>query len=461
MSVEITLKQLMELAIAEDATEIHVNADNVPELRIGGEDQPLDMSPLSEQDVLELMTEIVDEQGIATMHQTGNFDFALTYDDGTRFKANIFRKHHVYGISIRKAISMTRLMEITVEKGASDLHIRAFAVPLLRIHGNLAPQTDRATLSPADIHDLLLEVTTEEQMNEINTNGGADFALALEDGTRFRVSAFKERRNYGVVMRVIPTTLLTLEQLGLPEQVQELLYKPRGLILVTGPTGSGKSTTLASMLNVINHKRNVHIITIEDPIEFYHYSKQSTVTQREVGDDVPSFAEAIRRALRQDPDVILVGEMRDLETIHAAITAAETGHLVFGTLHTTGAAATIDRIVDSFPTDQQEQIRTQLSVGLVAVISQLLLPRIDKPGRVAAFEIMISTPSIRSRIRDNKTFQISSDIQTGAKYGMVALDTSLLDLYNAGKISYDELITKSQDPDTVVQKLREIQQGRR
>ena len=213
------------------------------------------------------------------------------------------------------------------------------------------------------------------------------------------------------------------------------------------------------MIDIINQDRDCHIITIEDPIEFYHYSKKSIVTQREVGVDVPSFAEAIRRALRQDPDVILVGEMRDLETIGAAITAAETGHLVFGTLHTTGAASTVDRIIDSFPTNQQEQVRTQLSMSLVAVISQVLLPRADKggKGRCAAFEIMMSTPSIRSRIRDNKTFQINSDIQTGAKFGMVSLDTSLLNLYMAGKISYEDLVTKAQDPETTVQKLREMQ----
>ena len=263
---------------------------------------------------------------------------------------------------------------------------------------------------------------------------------------------------------MIPSTLLTLDQIGLPPSIRELLFKPRGLILVTGPTGSGKSTTLASMIDVINQQRGVHVVTIEDPIEFYHTSKKSLVTQREVGSDVPSFAEAIRRALRQDPDVILVGEMRDLETIGAAITAAETGHLVFGTLHTTGAAETIDRIVDAFPTDQQEQVRTQLSVSMQAVISQILLPRLGPDGqvhgRIAAFEIMLATSSIRSRIRDNKTFQIRSDIQTGAKYGMVTLDACLMDHYRNGLISYDELITKSQDPDTVVAKLKE-EMGRR
>ncbi len=454
MANEGIFRDLVSVMVSENASELTVNANSVPHLRLGGEDVPLEMDALAEQDVLDMMQSFATAGQIEQFNARKESNFALEID-GHKLKATIYRRHTGVGISVRTYISMKRLMEFTVEKGASDLHIRAHAVPLLRIHGNLAPQTQMATLSPDDVADLLREVTQKVQLDEIEAHGGADYALALDDGTRFRVSSFKERGNYGIVMRVIPTTLMTLQQLGLPEQVQELLYKPRGLILVTGPTGSGKSTTLASMLDVINHKRNCHIITIEDPIEFYHYSKQSTVTQREVGADVPSFAEAIRRALRQDPDVILVGEMRDLETIHAAITAAETGHLVFGTLHTTGAAATIDRIVDSFPTDQQEQIRTQLSVGLVAVISQLLLPRADKPGRVAAFEIMITTPGIRSRIRDNKTFQINSDIQTGAKFGMITLDGSLLDLYLAGKISYDDLITKSQDPDTVVQRLKE------
>ena len=330
--------------------------------------------------------------------------------------------------------------------------------PYLRCSGALEP-LDVPPLTEADTAKLALEISSEEQIAEVEKNGGADFGLYFSEAARFRVSVFKERHNYGLVLRQIPSTILTLEQLGLPEAVHELLYKPRGLILVTGPTGSGKSTTLASMIDIINRDRDCHIITIEDPIEFYHYSKKSIVTQREVGVDVPSFAEAIRRALRQDPDVILVGEMRDLETIGAAITAAETGHLVFGTLHTTGAASTVDRIIDSFPTNQQEQVRTQLSMSLVSVISQVLLPRADKggKGRVAAFEIMMSTPSIRSRIRDNKTFQINSDIQTGAKFGMVSLDTSLLNLYMAGKISYEDLVTKAQDPETTVQKLREMQ----
>jgi twitching motility protein PilT len=245
-----------------------------------------------------------------------------------------------------------------------------------------------------------------------------------------------------------------MEQIGLPLSVKDMLYRPRGLVLVTGPTGSGKSTTLASMINIINEERACHIITVEDPIEFYHPHKRSVVIQREIGSDVPTFAEALRRALRQDPDVILVGEMRDLETMEAAVSAAETGHLVFGTLHTTGAARTVDRIVDAFPTNQQGQIRTQLASSLIGVISQVLLPRSDKPGRVAAFEIMVSTPSIQALIRDNKTFRISSELQTGAKYGMSTLDAHLLQHYLAEKISYTELITKAQDPDSIAEKLK-------
>lgn len=355
-------------------------------------------------------------------------------------------------------VRMEELLQATIDEGASDLHIRAHMPPKLRVHGELLPIADES-LTEEDTLRLVKEIASDEQMGEVLRNGGADFALAHPDGTRFRVSVFKERGRYGAVLRQIPSTLLSMEQIGLPSVVKELLFKPRGLILVTGPTGSGKSTTLASMIDVINQERNVHIVTIEDPIEFYHTSKNSLVTQREIGQDVPSFAEAIRRALRQDPDVILVGEMRDLETIAAAITAAETGHLVFGTLHTTGSAETIDRIVDAFPMNQQPQIRTQLAAGLQAVISQILLPRLgangEVNGRVAAFEIMTRTDAICSRIRDNKTNMIKSDLQTGVKHGMQTLDSHLTDLYKKGLISYEELITKAQDPDSVINKLKE------
>ncbi|MGZ8900095.1 MAG: type IV pilus twitching motility protein PilT [Limisphaerales bacterium] len=352
---------------------------------------------------------------------------------------------------------MSDLLQMMVAEGAADLHIRVGTPPVIRLHGVLH-RVEGPVLRPEDTEELMRSITSEDHIQHVRERGGADFGFAFGELARFRVSVFKEKGNFGCVLRQIPTKLLTFEQIGLPPSVKELLYKPRGLVLVTGPTGSGKTTTLASMINIINEERDdAHLITIEDPIEYYHKHKKGLITQREVNVDVPNFAEALRRALRQDPDVIMVGELRDLETMEAAITAAETGHLVFGTLHTTGAAKTIDRIVNAFPTNQQEQIRIQLSTVLQAVISQLLLPRSDKPGRVAIFEIMINTPSISALIRDNKTFRINSDIQTGAKYGMMTLDSFLLEKYNAGLISQNEVITKSQDPTSILAKLQEME----
>jgi len=354
-----------------------------------------------------------------------------------------------------QTLEMNELLQVCVDEGASDLHINVGVPPMLRINGSMQP-LDAGVLAPEDTERLMKAITSADNQQRLREHGGSDFGFSFGDAARFRVSILKSKGNVGVVLRQIPNDLLTLEQIGLPPQVKELLFKPRGLILVTGPTGSGKTTTLASMVNVINQERKCHILTCEDPIEYYHAHNKSIVTQREIGSDVPTFSEALKRALRQDPDVILVGEMRDLETMEAAITAAETGHLVFATLHTTGAARTVDRIVDAFPTIQQAQIRTQLASGIVAVVSQLLLARADaKGGRVAAFEIMITTPSIQALIRDNKTFRISSDIQTGAKFGMISLDTHLMALYQAGQISYEDLITKAQEPDGVIQKLQE------
>lgn len=353
--------------------------------------------------------------------------------------------------------SMSDLLQLVVAEGAADLHIRVGVPPVIRLHGILN-RVDGPPCRPEDTEDLMRSVTSEDHIQHVRERGGADFGFAFGEMARFRVSVFKERGNFGMVLRQIPTKLLTFQQLGIPPVItRELCYRPRGLVLVTGPTGSGKTTTLASMLNLINEERDdAHLITIEDPIEYYHRHKKAVVTQREVNVDVPNFAEALRRALRQDPDVILVGELRDLETMEAAITAAETGHLVFGTLHTTGAAKTIDRITQAFPTNQQEMVRIQLSTVLQAVISQLLLPRCDKPGRVAIYEIMVNTPSIAALIRDNKTFRINSDIQTGAKFGMVTLDGFLMSKYKEGVISRDEVMTKAQDPATIMQKLQEL-----
>ena len=350
-------------------------------------------------------------------------------------------------------VSMDELLALCIDEGASDLHLSVGLPPVLRINGRMNP-LDTEPLSADDTDRLMRSITDEQNLRSLAETGGAEFGFGFKDLARFRVSVLKQKGTIGVVLRQISNTLLDLDKIGLPPQVRDLLYKHKGLVLVTGPTGSGKSTTLASMINEINEQRDCHIITVEDPVEFYHEHKKSVITQREVHVDVEGFSHALRAALRQDPDVILVGEMRDLETMEAAITAAETGHLVFGTLHTMGAARTVDRIVDAFPTNQQEQIRTQLSSILEAVISQALCPRIDGPGRIAAFEIMIATPGIRALIRDNKTFRITSDIQTGARYGMITMDNCLLGLYQRGIISFEEMILRAMDPESIAEKIQ-------
>jgi twitching motility protein PilT len=344
------------------------------------------------------------------------------------------------------------LLRIVIEEGASDLHLTVGAPPAMRLNGRLL-KLETPALSPADTESLARAIAGEGNMQRVNEEGSVDFGFSFRENNRFRVSVFRQRGNVGIALRLIPQEMMSLEQIGLPPSVRPLLTLPRGLILVTGPTGSGKTTSLASMLQVINASSDSHIMTIEDPIEYFHPHMRGIINQREVGTDVPSFAEGLRRALRQDPDVILVGEMRDLETMETAITAAETGHLVFSTLHTTGAARTVDRIIDSFPGDKQEQIRVQISTNLKAVISQLLIPRADGNGRVAAFEVMINTPSIAALIRDNKTFRIATDLQTGTKHGMVSLEASLVELYLQGLIAYEQVIGKSQDPQQAIQLL--------
>jgi twitching motility protein PilT len=350
-------------------------------------------------------------------------------------------------------IQIDRLLETVVRRGASDLHLATGKPPTLRLHGHLR-ELQTKPLDPDDTNALMKSITPERIQQEFEETGSGDFAFAYGVEARFRVSIFKQRGNTSLVLRQIPNRLLTFEQIGLPKMAEAICRRPRGIFLVTGPTGSGKSTTLAAMINYINEAYDRHIITMEDPIEFYHSHKKSIIVQREVGTDVPSFAEAIRRALRQDPDVMLVGEMRDLATIAAAITAAETGHLVFGTLHTNGAASTINRIIDAFPTDSQEQIRVQLANNLIAVLSQVLCPRCDKEGRVAAYEFMYVTPSIQNLIRDNKVFRIDSDIQTGKRFGMQLLDDSLLFHFEAGRISAEEAIDKSKNPGNMADRIR-------
>lgn len=356
-------------------------------------------------------------------------------------------------------IPMEDLLRLAVEEDASDIHISVGAPPSLRLRGALV-KLESPPLTPEDTEALARAITSESNLDRVTTEGGVDFGFSFREADRFRVSVFRQKGHLGIVLRLIPKRLMTLEEIGLPPAVRSLLDLPRGLILVTGPTGSGKTTTLASMLNVINQTRSDHIITIEDPIEYYHRHQRGIVNQREVGVDIPTFAEGLRRALRQDPDVILVGEMRDLETMETAISAAETGHLVFATLHTTGSARTVDRVIDSFPGGQQEQIRVQLAANLRAALSQVLLPRADGKGRVAAFELMINTPSVAALIRDNKTFRIATDIQTGSKYGMISLEASLVELHRQALITRDQVIGKSQDPQAAMQLLADQPAGR-
>jgi twitching motility protein PilT len=353
------------------------------------------------------------------------------------------------------SIQIDRLLDVVIRKDASDLHIAVGRKPTLRLSGRLKT-LDTKVLDNEDAVALMKSITPERCQQELQEHGSTDFGFAFGDRARFRVAVFRQRGNISICLRLIPNTLLTFEQIGLPEIVRELIRRPRGLFVVTGPTGSGKTTSLATMIDYINMNFDRHIVTVEDPIEYYHQHKKSIVNQREVGVDVHSFSEALRRALRQDPDVILVGEMRDLETIEAAIAAAETGHLVFATLHTSGASGTINRIIDAFPTNQQEQIRVQLSVTLLAVLSQQLLARDDKPGRVASYEFLVVTPAIANLIRENKTFRIDSAIQTGKKFGMQLLDDHLWGLYERGIINAEEMIDKSRDATDLTNRIHRI-----
>jgi len=342
-------------------------------------------------------------------------------------------------------VNMDRLLGACVTQGASDIHLTTGRPPVLRIDGQLR-SLETKVLDAADTEALMRSITPDRNQQEIQEEGGTDFGFAFGDQGRFRVSVFRQKGNLALVLRLIPSKMLTFEEIGLPKICQALCRRPRGLFLVTGPTGCGKTTTLATMINYINDSFDRHIITIEEPIEYYHNHKKSIVNQRSVGVDVSSFSEALKRVLRMDPDVILVGELRDLETIEAAVRAAETGHLVFSTVHTTSAAGTITRLIDVFPVSQQEQIRIQLSSNLIAVLSQALCPLAAGKGRIAAYEFMVVTPAIANLIRENKTYRIDSSIQTGKKLGMQLLDEHLWRLYDTGKITLEEMLDKGRQP---------------
>jgi len=339
-------------------------------------------------------------------------------------------------------VHVDELLRLVVEKKGSDLHLAAGVPPVLRIDGQLLA-TNYEPLNDFEVQRMVYAILTDEQIRVFETDYELDCSYQLRGISRFRVNIYRDRGAVAGAFRVIPSKIPTVRELGLPLVLEDLSRRPRGLILVTGPTGSGKSTTLAAMIGQINNERSVHIITIEDPIEYLHTHRRSLINQRELGQDTRNFAQALRHALREDPDVILVGEMRDLETMALAITAAETGHLVFSTVHTNSASQTVDRIVDVFPPGQQEQIRIQLSNNLEAVLSQQLLPRAGTPGRIAAMEIMIASSAIRNLIREAKAHQITSIIQTSAHLGMQTMDQCLRDLYQRGLITYEEAMGRA------------------
>jgi len=347
-------------------------------------------------------------------------------------------------------IELQELMQLVLDRAASDLHLKAGQPPIIRVSGRLE-RTRLPVLTNKDVEDLVFSIINEEQKEKVRNIYEVDFSFGVEGLGRFRANIYRDRGHLAAAFRIVSTTIPGLQELGLPDLCQELTGKPRGLILVTGPTGSGKSTTLASMIDYINESRALHILTIEDPIEYLHHDKMSVIAQRELGSDTRSFSNALRAALREDPDVILVGEMRDLDTIHLALTAAETGHLVLSTVHTSSASQTVDRIIDAFPADQQQQIRIMLSNSLVAVISQTLIPRQEElaggspitKGRVLAAEVLVNTAAIANLIREAKNSQLYATMQMGSKQGMQTLEQSLANLAKAGVITVDEAYSKT------------------
>ena len=487
------VEKILKIALDNAATEVRLGAGSPPHVMIDGKLRPIGKSALSADDVQALAAAVLPAGGdparFTFTTSLGGCAGSLMDVQGTKIlvlrpgaeagpaadvplELDIASEDKpadaaeaaggaadVYAMPTAAVgtVQIDKLLTAAVKNGVSDIHITAGLPPVFRIDGGMKPQATKV-LTGDDTNGLMKSITPERCQAELAEKGGTDFGFAFKDLARFRVSVFKQRGTVAMVLRQIPNKLLTPEQLGVPEICKKLVTRPRGLFLVTGPTGSGKSTTLAALVDFINKTHDHHIITIEDPIEFYHYSQKSTVNQREIGTDVPSFSEALRRALRQDPDVILVGELRDLETIEAAISAAETGHVVLGTLHTSSAQGTINRIIDAFPTNQQEQVRTQLSTAIIGVVSQALLPKIGG-GRCAAYEVLVVDDGIGNLIRENKTFRINSSIQTGAKKGMRLLDDDLFRLWNEKKVTEEAVLAKAQKVDDLAKRILNAKQG--
>ena len=493
------IERLLHVAQENGATEVRLSAGYAPMLRVGDQMRPLKTKPLSPEDVQAFAAAIMPSKADAKMFSfktaagshtgsllevqgtkvlvmrtasatadepappkaaaSGNIELDMMEDSSTPQPGGGNSRGDEFAMpkAVVGTIQIDKLLTAAVMQGVSDIHITVGLPPVFRMSGAMTPQNTKV-LTAEDTNGLMKAITPERCQAELAEKGGTDFGFAFKDLARFRVSVFKQRGTVAMVLRQIPNKLLTPEQLGVPEICKKLVCRPRGLFLVTGPTGSGKSTTLAALVDFINKTHDHHIITIEDPIEFYHYSQKSTVNQREIGTDVMSFSEALRRALRQDPDVILVGELRDLETIEAAISAAETGHVVFGTLHTSSAQGTINRIIDAFPTNQQEQVRTQLSTAIIGVVSQALLPKIGG-GRCAAYEVLVVDDGIGNLIRENKTFRINSSIQTGSKKGMRLLDDDLFRLWNEKKVTEEAVLAKAQKVDDLAKRILNAKQG--
>jgi len=364
---------------------------------------------------------------------------AMIYGEGD---AAEFNPNVLVGEELEDELHINDLLDLVIQWGGSDLHLTSGSPPVIRVHGELRPVTELPIFNGSQIRQMVFSILTQKQREKFEDDLELDTSYALPGRGRFRVNVFLQRDSVGCVMRAIPYDIVDFERLGIAPAVQSWAHMPRGLVLVTGPTGSGKSTTLASLIDIVNRERSVHIMTVEDPIEFLHTHKRSLINQREVGEDTHSFANALKHVLRQDPDVILVGEMRDLETISTALTAAETGHLVFATLHTQDAPQSIDRVIDVFPAHQQQQVRVQLASALQGICTQQLVPTVDGRGRAVACEVMVATPAIRNLIREGKTHQIYSMLQAGGRYGMVTMDMSLAQLVRSQRISLDVAIER-------------------